>query len=43
MAKAFAEYLGVEVEFLEINWDNKLMELDAKRGGRHLERHDHHR
>ena len=30
MAKAFAEYLGVEVEFLEINWDNKLMELDAK-------------
>ena len=30
MAKAFAEYLGVEVEFLEINWDNKLMELDTK-------------
>ena len=30
MAKAFAEYLGVEAEFLEINWDNKLMELDAK-------------
>ena len=30
MSKAFAEYLGVEVEFLEINWDNKLMELDAK-------------
>ena len=30
MAKAFAEYLGVEVEFLEINWSNKLMELDAK-------------
>ena len=28
MAKAFAEYLGVDVEFLEINWDNKLMELD---------------
>ena len=30
MAKAFAESLGVEVEFLEINWDNKLMELDTK-------------
>lgn len=30
MAKAFAEYLGVAVEFLEINWDNKLMELDTK-------------
>ena len=30
MAKAFGEYLGVEVEFLEINWDNKLMELDTK-------------
>ena len=30
MAKAFAEYLGVEAEFLEINWDNKLMELDTK-------------
>lgn len=30
MAKAFAEYLGVDVEFLEINWDNKLMELDTK-------------
>lgn len=30
MAKAFAADLGVEVEFLEINWDNKLMELEAK-------------
>ena len=30
MAKAFAAELGVEVEFLEINWDNKLMELDTK-------------
>ena len=30
MAKAFAESLGVEVEFLEINWDNKVMELDGK-------------
>lgn len=30
MAKTFAESLGVEAEFLEINWDNKLMELDTK-------------
>ncbi len=30
MARLFAEDLGVEVEFLEINWDNKLLELDAK-------------
>lgn len=30
MAKAFAESLGVKAEFLEINWDNKLMELDTK-------------
>ena len=30
MAKAFAESLGVEAQFLEINWDNKLMELDTK-------------
>ena len=30
MAKAFAESLGVEVEFLEINWDNKIMELNSK-------------
>ncbi len=30
MAKAFADKLGVEVEFLEINWDNKIMELDGK-------------
>ena len=30
MAKAFAKYLGVEVEFVEINWDNKKMELDGK-------------
>lgn len=28
MAKAFAESLGVEVEFLEINWDNKALELE---------------
>ena len=30
MAKAFAKKLGVDVEFVEIEWDNKIMELDAK-------------
>ena len=30
MAKAFAESLGVKVEFIEIDWDNKILELDAK-------------
>jgi polar amino acid transport system substrate-binding protein len=30
MAKAFAESLGVEAEFVEIDWDNKIMELDGK-------------
>lgn len=30
MAKAFADSLGVDVEFVEIDWDNKIMELDAK-------------
>lgn len=30
MAKAFAESLGVNVEFVEIDWDNKVLELDAK-------------
>ena len=30
LAKAFAEDLGVEVEFVEINWDNKVLELDGK-------------
>ena len=30
MAKAFAKSLGVEVEFVEIVWDNKVMELDDK-------------
>ncbi len=30
MATAFAEYLGVEVEFVEIDWDNKILELDSK-------------
>lgn len=30
MARAFAESLGVEVEFVEIQWDNKILELDGK-------------
>lgn len=30
MAKAFAESLGVSVEFVEIDWDNKVLELDGK-------------
>lgn len=30
MAKAFGESLGVDVEFIEIDWDNKIMELDGK-------------
>ncbi len=30
MAKLFAEKLGVEVEFVEINWDNKALELEGK-------------
>nr|WP_325229375.1 transporter substrate-binding domain-containing protein [uncultured Oscillibacter sp.] len=30
MASAFAESLGVKVEFQEITWDYKVMELDAK-------------
>ena len=30
MAKGFAESLGVNVEFMEIDWDNKIMELDGK-------------
>lgn len=30
MATAFAESLGVTVEFQIIDWDNKVMELDAK-------------
>lgn len=28
MAKAFAESLGVEAEFVEIDWDNKALELE---------------
>ena len=30
MAKAFAKNLGVDAEFVEIDWDNKVMELDGK-------------
>lgn len=30
MATAFAESLGVDVEFVEIDWDNKILELDGK-------------
>ena len=30
LAKKFAESLGVEAEFVEIDWDNKIMELDGK-------------
>lgn len=30
LATAFAKKLGVEVEFVEINWDNKIMELNGK-------------
>lgn len=30
LAAAFAESLGVDVEFVEIDWDNKILELDGK-------------
>ena len=30
LASAFAESLGVDVEFVEIDWDNKILELDGK-------------
>ena len=30
MAKAVAESLGVDVEFVEIDWDNKILELENK-------------
>lgn len=30
LAKAFAEELGVEVEFVEIDWENKILELNGK-------------
>ncbi len=30
VARAFAAELGVKVEFVEIDWDNKIFELDAR-------------
>ena len=30
LAEAFADTLGVNVEFVEIDWDNKIMELNGK-------------
>ena len=30
MARMVAEKLGVEIQFVEIDWDNKIMELDSK-------------
>lgn len=30
MATAFAKWLGVQVEFVEIEWDNKVLELNSK-------------
>ena len=30
LASAFAESLGVDVELVEIDWDNKILELDGK-------------
>lgn len=30
MAKAFAESIGVTAKFVEIEWDNKILELDGK-------------
>ena len=30
MARVVAKKLGVEVQFVEIDWDNKIMELDSK-------------
>ncbi len=30
MAKEFGKYLGVDVEFTEIEWESKIMELDGK-------------
>ena len=31
LASAFAESLGVNVEFVEIDWDNKILELNSKK------------
>ena len=30
MARIVAEKLGVEAQFVEIDWDNKIMELESK-------------
>jgi polar amino acid transport system substrate-binding protein len=30
LVRAIAEKLGVEVQFVEIEWDNKIMELNTK-------------
>ena len=30
LARSFAAYLGVEIEFQEIDWDNKILELNGK-------------
>ena len=30
LAKLFAEYLGVKIELVEIDWDNKILELNGK-------------
>ena len=30
LARGYAEYIGVDVEFIEINWDSKEMELENK-------------
>ncbi len=30
LAKAFGEYIGVEVTFVKIDWDNKILELNGK-------------
>ncbi len=31
MVRSLQRALGVDVEFVEIDWDNKIMELDAKK------------
>ena len=40
LATAVCEKVGVEPEFVEINWDTRVVELDAKEYRLHLERHD---
>ena len=43
LAKAVCEKIGVEADFIEINWDSKEIELNSKNIDWHLERHVHHR